>query len=118
MIRYPCDQCDYAATRYDDLKRRKKTHHSTPLVIKERNDMVLIEKLDMSKYEIAQVQSKIIEPMFIEKSNLSEVDTEIKNEAEIDEKYNKSDTENTIVQQRKKSRVFKSHKFYLFAKYC
>ena len=56
--------------------------------------------------------------MFIEKSNLSEADTEIKNEAEIDEKYNKSDTENTIVQQRKKSRVFKSHKFYLFAKYC
>ena len=109
MIRYPCDQCDYAATRYDDLKRRKKTHHSTPLVIKERNDMVLIEKLDMSKYEIAQVQSKIIEPMFIEKSNLSEVDTEIKNEAEIDEKYNKSDTENTIVRDSERKVEFLNH---------
>ena len=45
----------------------------------------MIKKLDMSKYKILKNTPQIMEPVFIETSNISDVETEIKQEENIDD---------------------------------
>ena len=75
-------------------------------MIKERYVRVMIENLDMSKYVIGQVQSINVEPKYIGITNISEAETEIKKETEIDEKCSISETENTVVQDNERKAEF------------
>ena len=109
-IRYPCDQCEYRGTRMDDLKRHKKTkhdgiryskkfkhekfeytamqlgnievHHQKEISPVTMKDNVIVEKLAISKNQ--DFIEYVLEPEFIEVSEMHEVDKEIKTEMDID----------------------------------
>ena len=66
-IKSTCDQCDFATTRLSDLKRHQKANHE------------------------GMTDNNIVDPVFIETSDMNVADTEIKKE-EITEEDPLSDT--------------------------
>jgi len=85
-VKFTCDQCEYAATRYDYLKIHKKNKHSivSSVSLELKNVRVINEKLDKRKYQISN-DHQTSEIVFIETSNISDVETEIKQEDNIDD---------------------------------
>ena len=68
-IRYPCDQCEYKGTQYSSLKSHKKIMHRTVDSVKQNNSR-------------SQFKAFIVEPVFIETSLISEPGSDIKKEKE------------------------------------
>ena len=108
-IRYPCDQCEYAATKRSNLKLHKKSLHkgvrypcgeceylATHASSLKRHKKCVhegVKKLDISKYQISRDEYQIMEPEFIETYNISDLDTEIKMEEDFDDPLSLMGTE-------------------------
>ena len=67
-LRFPCDQCEYVATRVSHVKTHKKRKHG-----------------DYSGAAVKRNEHEISEIVIIETSNISDAETELKQEENIDD---------------------------------
>jgi len=77
-VRYPCSECEYAATQYCDLNKHTKLKHSLDSLT-----VIKTKKARVSKYQKSQNKHENADAVLLESSNISEVETEIKEEGNI-----------------------------------
>ena len=82
--RYPCDQCEYAATHSSHLKRHKASIHEGVRYPCDQCEHVATQVSHLKHHKKVKHKSKITESEFVETFNASEIIAEVKEESAED----------------------------------